>query len=248
MSFLFVLASAFTVGAALLAVTRRHPVYAAAWMMAAMFGIAGIFVLLNAPFLGTLQILLYAGAIVVLFVFVVMLLNPTQDEIQSEVVPSGQRRIAIGAAALLFCALAVTTLGSLTGAASLTDIPEAAPPAAVMAAPGEVADEWAAAEIGTIQYFGRVIYDKHLVAFELLSLLILSSLAGVIVLAKREIEAEGREREGALASRQIERAVGVADPLGGSDSGESDMGLPEIAEPEASDLGISEPELEGAPA
>jgi NADH-quinone oxidoreductase subunit J len=205
---LFLLASAVALTSALLAVTRRNPVYAAAWMMAALFALAGIFVQLSATFLGTVQILLYAGAIVVLFVFVIMLLNQSRAEIEAERPPRSQRLVAAGAAAALFLAVGGRTLINLEGASLKPPAPlpaaatgAAAPPPVLTAKPTDAPPE-AGVEFGSVPYFGRVIYDRHLVAFELISVLVLAAIAAVIAIAKRDLDGESRRRGGGGAARR----------------------------------------------
>jgi NADH-quinone oxidoreductase subunit J len=183
---LFVLASIVTVGSAVLVVTRRNPVYSAAWMMASLFGAAVVYLLLHSSFVFVIQVLLYAGAILVLFLFVIMLLNPGPEDLRAERAPALQRGIAWALALLLFVLVA-----GAVGAGRLGSLPAFSDPAAARPA----------ADFGTTAYFGRTIYDAYLVPFEVISLLIVAAIAGVVVLAKRRIE-EAEVEEGAPPARR----------------------------------------------
>ena len=79
--FQFYFFSLMAVASALLFVTRRSPVPAALWLVNVMFALSGLYVMLDAPFIGIIQVLVYAGAIMVVFVFVVMLLNLSRADI-----------------------------------------------------------------------------------------------------------------------------------------------------------------------
>ena len=79
--FQFYLFSLIAIASALLFVTRKNPVPAALWLVNVMFALSGLYVMLDAPFVGVIQVLVYAGAIMVVFVFVVMLLNLGRAEV-----------------------------------------------------------------------------------------------------------------------------------------------------------------------
>src|SRR5689334_23456424 len=97
---IFLIFAALAIGSGVVVVTHRSPIYATLSLVLTLFAVAVLFVLLGAPFLGALQILVYAGAIVVLFLFVIMLLNVQREEHQ----PSGQivQRVVATAAAVAF--------------------------------------------------------------------------------------------------------------------------------------------------
>src|SRR5881227_3778883 len=80
-TFHFYLFGLISIGSALLFVTRKSPVAAALWLVNTMFCLAALYVLLDAQFIGAIQVLVYAGAIMVVFLFVIMLLNLGQSEI-----------------------------------------------------------------------------------------------------------------------------------------------------------------------
>lgn len=150
---IFWIFSAIAVASALLCVTRRNPVASALWLVLTMFALAGIFVLLEAHFIAAMQVLVYAGAIMVLFLFVIMLLNlggetpsPTQPWI---------RPTAWAVAGLTIAAVAVT----------LTQNPGPALDAAAIAA----VFQGSGVEQVADQLFGPFLLSFHLVGVLLLT-------------------------------------------------------------------------------
>ncbi|GIW73052.1 MAG: hypothetical protein KatS3mg102_2594 [Planctomycetota bacterium] len=194
MDVLFLVAAASAVFCSLMVVSRRNPIYSAAWMMGALASVAVVFALLQATFLAVIQVLLYAGAIMVLFLFVIMLLNPTPADLAREDVPAGQRVLATALAAVLLGVLGWVFLGGE---------PAAAPP---------FADRPAPVGFGDTAYFGSTIYDEYLVAFELISLVILAAIAAVVLVGKRRLLIGGiearAERERQLAQARARAASG----------------------------------------
>jgi NADH-quinone oxidoreductase subunit J len=150
---------------ALLFVTRRSPVAAALWLVQVMFSLAALYVLLDAPFIGVVQVLVYAGAIMVVFLFVVMLLNLGRSDEAPDFRTPGVR----GGAALLGLLLA----GELALAA--TQRPPAPPTAAPAMQDGNV-----------VLPVADAIFRGHLVAFEVTSVLLLAAVIGAVALARRE--------------------------------------------------------------
>lgn len=170
----FVVSSAVAATSGWLAVTRKNPIYTAVWMTLAMFAVATIFLLLHSSFLFVIQVLLYAGAILVLFVFVIMLLNPGPGDMDADRPPAWLRAAAAGFALVILALLAkalYTPEMNAVPAFSAADAPQPQPP-----------------NFGTTDWFGGTIYVKFLVAFEMISLLILSAIAAAVLLAKRKLE------------------------------------------------------------
>lgn len=155
----FFAAAVVAVATGVVAVAHRNPVVNVMSLVVTFFCVAVCYALLAAPFLAAAQILVYAGAILVLFLFVVMLLNAPLAE--SDQPRKLQRIFGLAAAALV----------GLGGAAL-----------AVVAIPG--AGE-AVAE-GTAAAIGRLLVGPHLLAFELVSVLLLAALVGAMVLVKRK--------------------------------------------------------------
>jgi NADH-quinone oxidoreductase subunit J len=169
----FALASAAAVASTVLAVTRKNPVYSAAWMMASLFAVAVVYLLLHATFLFVVQVLLYAGAILVLFVFVIMLLNPGPQDLEGDRPPPWVRMAAAVFAAALFVALARATIYDVAATPAFT------------ASESQTLDD---IRFGSTEWIGATLYDRYLVAFEAISLLVVAAMAAVILLAKKRLE------------------------------------------------------------
>jgi NADH-quinone oxidoreductase subunit J len=155
---------------ALLCITRRNPVVGALWLVVTMFQIAAMFVLLDAQFLAVLQVLVYAGAIMVLFLFVIMLLNlggATPPDMRG---PAG---------------LAVATLLAGAMGLQLFIVARSAPPADVTLPPGALAA--AQQSQGLVASVARPLFTTYLVPFEITSVLLLAAIVGAVVLAKRRL-------------------------------------------------------------
>jgi NADH-quinone oxidoreductase subunit J len=167
---LFYLFGGLAVAASVLVVGQRKPIYSVVWLIASFLGLAGLYVLLGAPFLAVIQIIIYAGAILVLFLFVVMLLNAPKEGPPLEATPSGPRRAGVVLSVLLVAELA----WALFEAAALQE-PSAGLP------------EAAAANLGSVRAIGQVLYTDYAFAFEVTSLLIIVAMVGAVVLAKRHV-------------------------------------------------------------
>lgn len=160
--YLFLILSALTVISALTVVFSKNPMYSVLSLIVCFFTIAGHYVLLNAQFLAIVHIIVYAGAIMVLFLFVVMLLN-----LNSETEPhkSGKLKVAAAiSAGLLFIILIAGMRATELGAFYLP----------------------AKSEIGFVQQVGQKLFTDYLLPFEISSVLFLSAMIGSVVLAKKE--------------------------------------------------------------
>lgn len=156
----FFAAAAVAIVSALVAVSHRDPVINVLALVVTMFCIAVNYALLGASFLAAAQILVYAGAILVLFLFVVMLLNAPADRPAQE--PRPLQRVAG-----LLVALALG-LGGVVLVLGLRPATGATP------------------AVGTGAQLGRLLVGPHLFAFELVSVLLLAALVGALVLVKRK--------------------------------------------------------------
>jgi NADH-quinone oxidoreductase subunit J len=171
---LFYVFSAVMVVASLLVVGQRSPIYSVLLLIASFAALAGLYVLLDAPFLAVIQIIIYAGAIMVLFLFVVMLLNAPYEEAPEDAQrhwrSQGPRRmgVVLGVALLVEVVWGVWRWG-------IGREPEVAASARQVEA------------LGSVQQIGRVLYSDYGFAFEVTSILILVAMVGAVVLAKREI-------------------------------------------------------------
>jgi NADH-quinone oxidoreductase subunit J len=153
---------------AVLVVASRKPVNSALALLVMFFHVAGLFILLGAEFIAAVQIIVYAGAILVLYLFVVMLLNVRADEGYHR-----QIRVALVAGgAILIEAIVIL---SRSGFANRLSDPGAPERAAVAVASGNT------------EGLGRVLYTTYLFPFEVASLILLVAMIGAILLAKKGI-------------------------------------------------------------
>jgi NADH-quinone oxidoreductase subunit J len=156
--------------ASLLVVAQRNPMYSVMLLITSFGALAGLYVLLDAPFTAVTQIIIYAGAIMVLFLFVVMLLNvPREEPLPSAIAgmlgPSGMRMGAV--------------LSVLLGAEMVWAISRMVPRQTAFAPEDAEA-------VSSVANIGRVLFTQHAFAFEVTSVLILVAMVGAIVLARRE--------------------------------------------------------------
>jgi NADH-quinone oxidoreductase subunit J len=165
------------VASAAMCVLRRNPVSAAMWLVATMFSLAGIFVILDAPFLAAIQVLVYAGAVMVLFLFVIMLLNLdiTTTDLRGS--------LSIGGAVAVTGLLAVE-LGALW-AYTPERLARELLPAGATSFPGAIPA--GAMSDNIVLDVARPLFDAYLIPFEATSVLLLAAVVGAVVLAKRRI-------------------------------------------------------------
>lgn len=164
-SVLFYALSAVAIASALLVVTRRSPVISALYLILNFFCLAGLYLTLHAQFIAVIQIIVYAGAIMVLFVFVIMLLNLGDERKLSEGM-SYKKVIAVGLAA-----------GLLTELIYIIESSWIPLPASAISR---------GTEIGTVEYIGGQLFTSYLFPFEVTSVLLLVAIVGAIVLAKKK--------------------------------------------------------------
>lgn len=155
--------SAISIGAAIAMLTGRNPVASAMYLVLCLCAIAGIYITLDAHFIGILQILVYAGAIMVLILFVIMLLNLGEP-------PTGIMRNALmkGIGALLTVVLILIVLG-LYQRVGTTEVSKPV------------------VTFGTAQGVGALLFTKYVLPFEIASVLLVAAIVGAVILAKREI-------------------------------------------------------------
>ena len=162
---LFYILAALTLGFGFLVVANpfsRNPVTSAMFLVLTIVSLAGLFVLLHAFFLGAVQILVYAGAVMVLFLFVIMLLDLREEERRR------MRRLGLvggGAAAVALAFLLRAATHEV--------------PASAMAGPPVE---------GTTEALGRLLFTRYLLPFEILSVLLLVAMVGVVLLSKKELK------------------------------------------------------------
>lgn len=146
-------------------ITRRNPVNSVLFLIVNFFCISAIYLLLRAQFIAIIQILVYAGAIMVLFLFVIMLLN-LQDESKLTENVSYKKLTAIILSALLFSVLSITTFFAFQG--KFPKINETAE------------------TLGTVEAIGKELYTTYSFPFELVSFILMAAIVGAIVLAKKK--------------------------------------------------------------
>lgn len=163
---------AFVIAAAsILVIAARNPIYSAMALLVMFFHVAGLYVTLHAEFLAAVQIIVYAGAILVLYLFVVMLLNMRQDD-------RYHRQWPMAAAVGLTLFIEAVILTAMKG--------WTAPPVAT-------GTETTVGQAGNTEAIGDVLYSTYLFPFEVASLILLVAMIGAIVLAKKDPEAVNSE-------------------------------------------------------
>jgi NADH-quinone oxidoreductase subunit J len=160
--------AAFILGFAVLVVTTKDTVHSVLFLVLDFLFVAALYVLLGAQFLAVIQVLVYAGGIVVLYLFVVMLVNLKRP---AEAHQDPRRRSKLG---LALAAAVLVELGAIV-ASGYMRAPAATVPAAVIPVSGNT------------EQVGWLLYTSYLIPFEIASMLLLVAMIGAIVLAKREL-------------------------------------------------------------
>src|SRR4051812_1565480 len=169
---------------ATLCILQRNPVSAALWLVSTMFSLAAIYVLLNAQFIAAIQVLVYAGAIMVLFLFVIMLLNLGHAESDLR----GPSTVAATLVIVGLLAIELVTLIQYTPkqiADELSQWPAFTNPATVFVA-GQITQQESAAR-GVVGAVAAPLFQVYLIPFEITSILLLVAIIGAVVLAKRKV-------------------------------------------------------------
>jgi NADH-quinone oxidoreductase subunit J len=180
----FYILAGFALVSALLCIVQRNPVASALWLVSTMFALAAIYVLLHAEFIAAIQVLVYAGAVMVLFLFVIMLLNLGRDssDLRGRPARLAAVAVAVGLLAELVLLVRVTPGGMsvLGGVAAGAGSPMESFPAgsAGLAAP---------ASQGVVGAIAAPLFQTYLVPFEITSILLLAAAVGAVVLAKRKL-------------------------------------------------------------
>ncbi|MGA3165433.1 MAG: NADH-quinone oxidoreductase subunit J [Terriglobia bacterium] len=163
----FGILAAVTLVSAILVITRRNAVHSVIWLIVTLFGVAGIYLLQHAEFLFAVQIILYVGGIMVLFLFVVMLVNIDVSLKQARF--ARQWQVALGTAILLGAQLAYALYNHGRGL-NLQERPMLAAPA------------------GNTQAVGMALYQNYMLPVEIASILLLVAMVGAVLMAKRKLE------------------------------------------------------------
>ncbi|MFN2439869.1 MAG: NADH-quinone oxidoreductase subunit J [Chitinophagaceae bacterium] len=158
---LFWVLSVVAIFSALMVVTNKNPVYSVLWLIVTFFTISGHYILLNAQFLAVVNIIVYAGAIMVLFLFVIMLMNLSRESD-----PQKSKWLKLIGAVAGGCLLLVMVAALRNTEQQMTEL--------------ETGD------IGLIENLGKVLFNEYVVPFEISSILFLSAMIGAVVIGKRE--------------------------------------------------------------
>ena len=142
-------------------ILSRNPVYSVLSLVVTFFSIAGQFFLMNAQFLGAVHIIVYAGAIMVLFLYVIMMLNLNQ--IDEEKKSAGMKIAAVIASGILMLVMV-----------------------AALKSTSDIRAVGGSADIGMTEVLGQVLYRKYLLPFEISSILFLGAMVGAVYLSKKE--------------------------------------------------------------
>jgi len=149
--------------AALVVLFHRNPVIGALFLVTNLMCIAALYLMLDAQFLAAIQVIVYAGAIMVLIIFVIMLLNLRRESVG--VWGGRPQRTLAGFAALLFIALVARAILPMSAGAV----------------------RGGTAAFGSVELIGRSLYSDYFYPFELISLILLAAMAGAVVLAKKKL-------------------------------------------------------------
>jgi NADH-quinone oxidoreductase subunit J len=161
--YIFYFLSFLAILSALMVVFSKNPVHSVLYLIMTFFAIAGHYIILNAQFLAAVHIIVYAGAIMVLFLFVIMLLNLNQ-----ETEPHKNNWLKF-AAVIAGGLVLIVLVGSLKGAEKIQTV---------------VSDK----QIGLIENLGKVLFRDFLLPFEVSSILLLAAMVGAVMLGKRDIK------------------------------------------------------------
>jgi NADH-quinone oxidoreductase subunit J len=164
---LFISLAILSVFSAIMMVTRRSPINSAIYLILNFLTIAGFFLLLKAQFLAVIQVLVYMGAIMVLFLFVIMLLN-MQDEKKLSEQLTYKKISAVLISILMFCLLGYTVYYGFMGK---YDTPKQDP-----------------VNMGTVENLGKELIMNYSFPFEVAAFLLLAAIVGAVVLAKKKFE------------------------------------------------------------
>jgi NADH-quinone oxidoreductase subunit J len=160
----FLILSAICIGGALLVIFSKNPVYSVLFLILTFFSIAGHYILMNAQFLAIVHIVVYSGAIMVLFLFVIMLLN-----LNKEAEPKLSLIMKL-AGVVSGCLLLLTVFGAMKGMTV------------------QISENTAISDIGLVKPLGKVLFSEFLLPFEVSSVLFLSAMIGAVMLGKKDLK------------------------------------------------------------
>jgi NADH-quinone oxidoreductase subunit J len=220
---------------AFMMITRRNAIHSALWLVVTFFQLAGLYVMLGAEFLAALQVLVYTGAILVLFLFVIMLLNLRERAPQLGGIHLGQ--------VITAWPIGLILLGEISTVILFTNLQPLAQNIGDQY--GATKAVWSAEQVlasgGNVMVLGTTLYTQFLLPFEIASLILLLAVLGAIVLARKEEPAEVEEvvptvgislgRRSVSASPQEEQLEKKLLPALGMSTSESDGEQPRVQQP-----------------
>lgn len=161
---IFFIISAFALASAAYFVFSKNPLYAILSLIVTMFSIAGLYILLNAQFLGVVQIIVYAGAIMVLFLYILMMLNLNKED-------EGKKNlylkfVGVISGGLLFIGILGALRGFTTDAVDTASIDFS---------------------VGLTKNLGRLFFNEYVLPFELASILIIAGIVGAVLIGKKDL-------------------------------------------------------------
>jgi len=156
---LFIVLSAVALFSALMVIISKNPVHSVIWLILVFFAISGHYLLMNAQFLAIVNIIVYAGAIMVLFLYVLMLMD-----LKKETEPQKNRWLKLA--------------GAVAGGSLLLVLIAALKKAGIA--------ETRVGDIGLIENLGRILFTEYVVPFEISSILFLSAMVGAVVIGKKD--------------------------------------------------------------
>lgn len=165
-SIFFIVVAAVAVISSILVVTCKNPINSALSLVMTFFCLATFYVMLDAPFMAATQVIVYAGAIMVLIIFVIMLLN-----VKAESTKRGSHAVLAGTVIgifVLFQTCWFLIKGSMTGL------------------PGTM-DKASIIQVGHVELIGKALFTDFLLPFEITSILLLAAIVGAVILAKKKI-------------------------------------------------------------
>lgn len=162
--YLFYFLSFLAVMCALLVVISKNPVHSVLYLVLVFFALAGHYIILNAQFLAAVHIIVYAGAIMVLFLYVIMMMNLNKAEAEPQ--KSNIMKLAAVVSAGL---LLIVMIGALKDTNTV-----------------KIAEEASRTDVGLIKNLGKVLFKEYLLPFEVSAVLFLSAMVGAVMIGKNE--------------------------------------------------------------
>jgi NADH-quinone oxidoreductase subunit J len=181
-NFFFALMALVAVLGAVVTVLARSPIRSAVGLLVAIVGIAGLFLRLNAQFLAAIQLIVYAGAVVVLFVFVIMLLGPDAGAAAGGLPKTRLSRVVAGAAIVVGAVVAFGLAGRVTRPTPFAVVP---------------------AEHGSVELVGKQLFTQAIVPFELSTALLIVAVIGAIAVARTSPASKPKVDAGKAAPQRL---------------------------------------------